>query len=100
MAHIPRIQVESYNHYALCHIETGFFFYFSLVNLLDWDYSQNVGAKYSSLWKVLLLQYKHHTAVIKTNIIYFETEAKTSSLNHKRNIYGPYVKEKYHTTVY
>lgn len=71
------------------------------MNLLDWDYSQNVGAKYSSSLKVLLLQHKHYTAVIKTNIIYFETEVKTSvALNDRQKIYGPYLKEKYHATVY
>lgn len=48
MTHIPSIQVQNYNQYALCHIETGFFF--SLVNLVDWDY-----LKYRS-WRFVFVQ--------------------------------------------
>lgn len=77
-------------------------FFFPPVNLLDyWDYSQNVGAKYSSSWKILLLQYKHYTAVIKTNNLFWNwSENKHCLESQKKKIYGPYLKEKYHTTVY
>lgn len=79
MAHIPHIQVESYNQYALCHIETVFFLFLQWISWIEITHKM-LELNYSSLWKVLLLQYKHYTAVIKTNIIYFETEAKTSTV--------------------
>lgn len=80
MACTPGIQAQ----YALCH--TGTLRFCFLVNLLDyWYHLKKVWVKYSFLWKVLLLQYKHYTAAIKSNIIYFETEVKTSTaLNHRK----------------